>query len=151
MALNYLVDAMDSEGHIDRTRESGTFGDHLKGDESPQTKGIHTLLLVEASRHVQSSHRFQIRIRIQNSTIGRRQQHIIPTTSVEEQHLQTKDGGRRRKRRRKTMKRSTLNIVRDKTYGVVILIMSRDENDYNLMTNTTTDIISKGDYINNII
>ena len=55
MALNYLVDAMDSEGHIDRTRASGTFGDqssfddHLKGDESPQTKGIHTLLLVKAT------------------------------------------------------------------------------------------------------
>merc|ERR1712238_360955 len=109
----------------------------------PRQKTIlHTVLPVEATDG-NNAHEFQIRIRIQNSTIGRRQQHIIPTTSVEEQHLQTKDGGRTRRRRRKTMKRSTLNIVRDKTYGVVILIMSRDENDYNLMTNTTTSSLSK--------
>ena len=43
------------------------------------------------------------------------------------------------------MKRSTLNINRDKTHGLGILIMSQDKNDYNLMTNTTTDITSKGE------
>merc|ERR1712238_143922 len=119
----------------------------------PRQKTIlHTVLPVEATDG-NNAHEFQIRIRIQNSTIGRRQQHIIPTTSVEEQHLQTKDGGRTRRRRRKTMKRSTLTIDhRDKTRGLGIPFMSRYiENDYNLMTNTTTDIISKGDYINDNI
>ena len=51
------------------------------------------------------------------------------------------------------MKRSTLTIDhRNKTRGLGIPFMSRYiENDYNLMTNTTTDILSKGDYLNNNI
>ena len=144
MALNYLVDsAMDSEcvSSIQNNKSVySTFGDIIISNvESIQTKRRHpTYYPSRQADTYRAPTEFQILILIQNATIGRKQDTHELTIYLEETTFQTKNGGRRRRRRRETMKRSTLNIVRDKTHGLVILIMSRDENDYNLMTNTTT-------------
>ena len=142
MALNYLVDAMDSEcvTSIGQERQARSVINHHLMIISRVTNR-HRL---KEDNTIYDTTRWGDR-RIQRSRILNSNSELIHRTKTRHtwtdyisgrNNISNEGWGEEEEERRRWKDQRWISI--ETRHGVVILIMSRDENDYNLMTNTTT-------------